>query len=98
MALELVWTKRAAHGYDRIVRYLEEEWTEREVRNFVQNTNAFFELLKIYPEILEKTDTRKYVYRGPINKYTMLTYRIRPRKKQIELINIRGSRQRPLKK
>jgi len=98
MALELVWTKRAAQGYDRIVRYLEKEWTEREVHNFVQDTDTFFELLRIYPEILEKTEARKHVYRGPINKHTILTYRIRPRKKQIELINIRGARQRPLKK
>lgn len=98
MALEIVWTKRAEQGYDRIIKYLEDKWTEREVRNFVQESNQFFELLKQYPEMLQRTNHRKNVYRGPINKHTMLTYRIKPRKKLIELINIRSTRQKPLKK
>lgn len=55
MALELAWTKGVVQGYDRIISYLQDEWSEREVRNFVEETAAFFELLKIYPQILEKT-------------------------------------------
>ena len=98
MALEIVWTKRAEQGYGRIVEYLEENWTEREIKNFIQESNAFFELLKQYPEMLQKTIHCKNVYRGPINKHTILTYRVKPRKKQIELINIRSTRQKPLKK
>lgn len=45
MALALVWTRRAAQGYDKIIRYLEEYWTEKEVRNFVQESEDFFTLL-----------------------------------------------------
>jgi len=98
MALEIVWTKRAEQGYDRAIKYLEENWTEREIKNFLQESKQFFELLKQYPEMLQKTAYHKNVYRGPINKHTILTYRIKPRKKQIELINIRSSRKKPLKK
>ena len=46
MAVRLVWTKTAIQGYDRIIKYLEKEWTEKEVRNFVRETFHFFELLK----------------------------------------------------
>ena len=98
MALEIVWTKRAENGYDRIIKYLEENFTEREIKKFLQASREFFELLKQYPEMLKKTKHCKNVYRGPINKHTILTYRIKPRKKEIELINIRSSRQKPLKK
>jgi len=97
MALEVVWTKRAETGYDRIITYLETEFTEKEVRKFVQQSHEFFELLSEYPEMLEKSGKQKNVHRGPINKHTILTYRIKPRKKQIELINIRSTRQKPLK-
>lgn len=97
MALEVVWTPRAEAGYARIIRYLEENWTDKEVRNFVRQSHEFFELLREYPEILQKTGKHKNVHRGPINKFTILTYRVKPRKKQIELINIRSSRQKPLK-
>lgn len=97
MALALVWTKRAIHGYDKIVRYLEDNWTDKEVRNFIHESEEFFALLSEYPELLQKTSRYKNVYRGPMNKLTVITYRVKPRKKQIELINIRGARQKPSK-
>ncbi len=97
MALALVWTKRAIQGYDRIVHYLELHWTEKEVRNFVLESDEFFKLLSQYPELLQKTSRHKNIYRGPMNKLTIITYRIKPRKQQIELINIRGSKQKPLR-
>jgi hypothetical protein len=43
MAVILVWTKRAIQGYDRIIKYPEKEWTEKEVRNFVRETFHFSE-------------------------------------------------------
>ncbi|MFP4605411.1 MAG: type II toxin-antitoxin system RelE/ParE family toxin [Bacteroidales bacterium] len=53
MAVKLVWTKKATQGYDRIIKYLEEEWSEKEVRNFVRETAHFFDLLKENPKMLE---------------------------------------------
>jgi plasmid stabilization system protein ParE len=95
MALKLVWSKRAEQGYASIVRYLEEEWTDKEVSNFVRETKHFFDLLKENPHMLESTGSQKYLYRGPINRLTILTYRYKPRKKEIVLVNIRGARQKP---
>ncbi len=97
MALKIVWTKQAENGYDEIIDYLSEHFTEKEIRNFVRQTNQFFELLAQYPNMLESTNKYKNLHRGPINKYTLLTYRVKPRKNQIELINIRSSRKKPLK-
>ena len=97
MALEIVWTKRAEVGYAKIIHYLETHFTEKEIQKFVRTSHEFLELIKQYPEMLESSRRQKNVRRGPINKYTILTYRIKPRKKQIELINIRSSRQKPLK-
>ena len=54
MALALAWTKRAAHGYEKIVRYPDEHWTEKEVRNFIQESDEFFTLLSQYPELVQK--------------------------------------------
>lgn len=98
MALEIVWTKRATQGYDNIIEYLEANWTEKEISNFIKETNDFFDLLKTYPELLQSTGRYKSLRRGPINRYTILTYRVKPRNKQIELINIRSSRQKPQQK
>ncbi|MFY0608281.1 MAG: type II toxin-antitoxin system RelE/ParE family toxin [Cyclobacteriaceae bacterium] len=95
MALEIVWTPRAVAGYGEIISYLEENWTKKELRSFIRQTNEFLELLKEYPEILKKTARYKNMRRGPINKYTILTYRVIPKKEKIELINISSSRQKP---
>ncbi len=98
MALEIVWTARAAKGFDRIIRQIEKQWTEREVRSFIKETYDFFELLKEHPGILQRSNQRKNIHRGPINRLTILTYRIKNEKKEIELLNIRSARQKPLKK
>ncbi|HAN00467.1 MAG TPA: hypothetical protein DCQ26_17885 [Marinilabiliales bacterium] len=96
MALEIIWSIRAEKGFDKIVNYLEENWTEREVRNFMQESQEFFELLKKNPKMLQPSK-KANLYRGPMNRLTMVTYRILPRKKQIVLVNIMGARQKPLK-
>jgi len=96
MALDLVWTKRAVEGYERIVEYLIENFTDIEVENFINESSMFFDLLKDFPDILQRTAIHKNLHRGPLNKFTIVTYRVKPRKKQIELINIRGSRQKPV--
>lgn len=98
MALKIVWTPRAEKGFEKILAYIEENWTQREVQSFVRESFRFFELLTEHPEILEKSDKQKNVYRGPMDNHNILTYRIKPRKKQIELLNIRSARQKPLKK
>jgi len=97
MAIKLVWTKRAIRGYDRIIKYLEEEWSEKEVRTFVRETAQFFDLLKENPKMLEPTGKHKNLYRGPINRLTIVTYLYKPRKKEIVFVNIRGTKQKPLK-
>ena len=92
MALKIVWTVRAAKGFHRIIKYLEEQWTEKEVRSFIKETNDFFELLKEHPGILQRSAQKKNIHRGPINRLTILTYRVKPRKKEIEILNIRSAR------
>ena len=96
MAYKIVWTKQAIKGYDNIINYLEENWSEKEVINFINETEQF-ETLTSQPKILQKSDKHPNLYRGPINRLTILVYRIKPLNKQILLISIRGARQKPLK-
>jgi len=34
MELEIIWSRRAASEYSKILKYLDEQWTEREVKAF----------------------------------------------------------------
>ncbi len=96
MALEILWSRRAEKGFSKIVLHLEKEWTEREVRNFIKETQVFIELLKKNPKILQPS-AKTNLFRGPINRLTIVTYKFIPEKNKIILANIRGSRQKPLK-
>jgi len=98
VALEIVWTPRAEKGFEEILLYIEENWTQREVQNFIQSSFSFFDLLTEHPEILERSGKQKNVYRGPMDNHNILTYRIKPRKGQIELLNIRSAKRKPAKK
>lgn len=97
MAFEIIWTQQAKRGYDTILDYLSSEWTKKEVKNFVQHTFKFLDNLSEYPRLLESSKSQRNVHKGPINKYTILTYRVKPRKKEIELLSIRSSRQKPIR-
>ena len=96
MDLEIVWSKRAAAGYSRILQHLDENWTTKEVENFEAEIKSFLTILSKQPYIL-KESKRKGIRRGPINKFSLLTYQINKKSNQIQLINIRGARQQPLK-
>ena len=95
MALIILWTPQAEKGYDDIINYLAEKWTDREMKNFLDETKQFLDLLSRNPHILQPSSTRKNIYRGPINPLTIVTYRLKPQKKIIELLNMQGARQRP---
>jgi plasmid stabilization system protein ParE len=98
MGMQVKWTTRAEKGYDNIIGYLKEKWTQREIDNFIKETRRFLKLLENNPQMLEASGKRKNVYRGPMNSLTIITYRIKPRKKVIELLNVRSARKKPLKK
>ncbi|MCK5277484.1 MAG: type II toxin-antitoxin system RelE/ParE family toxin [Cyclobacteriaceae bacterium] len=95
MELEIIWSKRAAAGYAKILKFLDEQWSQKEVENFEQEVKKFLKNLSKQPYMLKGSEKMGF-RRGPINKLTMLTYRIIEKKNQLQLINIRGSRQKPL--
>jgi len=47
--------------------------------------------------MLQKSMSHRNLYRGPINRLTILTYQYKPIKNEIILVNIRISRKNPLK-
>jgi len=41
MALKVVWTKQAEKGLLKVIRYLEEEWSSKEILRLEKNINIF---------------------------------------------------------
>ena len=64
MALEIYWTEEAKEGLDEIIAYLEEHWTERQLRNFFLRLNECISNITKSPssqkDSLRKPGTKEY--------------------------------------
>ena len=96
MALKIIWTPQANSGLMKVITYLEENWTKKEILNLEKNINELIERISKYPKICPATTKYKNVRKGIIDKNNYIVYRIKPKSKTIEIINFRGTKQKPL--
>ncbi|MCD6010426.1 MAG: hypothetical protein K0Q79_288 [Flavipsychrobacter sp.] len=97
MAYEIVWSAEARHTYLAIIEYLNKEWSEKEVSNFVLRVHNKLILLSAQPAI-GRVHKRKYkVHITLVHKNVSLVYHIRPLKKEIVLLSFWDNRQDPAK-
>lgn len=64
MALEIVWSDEAKEGLDNIIEYLENNWTDREIRRFFSRLEECLEKIKEAPhrqkDSLRKSGAKEY--------------------------------------
>ena len=94
--LKIVWNPQAEKGLDAVIRDLEKQWTAKEIRNLEENLRALPERISKYPEICPSTSKYKNVHKDLVDKNNHIIYRVRPRKRIIEIINFRGTKQKPM--
>ncbi len=95
MALTIKWTKRARETFADIIEYLEENWTEREIKNFIAETNKVIGHITIMP-LMFRRSSKKEVHEAVIVPQCILIYRIK--KKEIQLLAFFDTKQNPKKK
>ncbi|WP_442847173.1 type II toxin-antitoxin system RelE/ParE family toxin [Leeuwenhoekiella sp. H156] len=96
MALKIVWTPQAESGLVKVLEYLEEEWTSNEILNLEQNLNELLNQIAKYPKSCPVTSKYKHVHKGLVDKNNYIIYKFNPKEERIEIINFRGTRQKPL--
>lgn len=64
MALKIVWSDEANEGLDEIIEYLENNWTDREIKNFFIRLEYCLEKIAEAPhrqkDSLRKSGTKEY--------------------------------------
>lgn len=95
MALKIVWTPQAINGLDRVIDYLAKEWTKVEIRTLEQHVQNLLNRISKYPKMYPQTGKFRNVHKGFVDKNKYLIYRFRPEKELIEIINFRGTKQKP---
>jgi plasmid stabilization system protein ParE len=95
--MKIKWTPTARITYFEILDHLSEKWTIREVRNFADDVENVLNQIAVSPYMFEASGRSKNVRKGFVTKHNALYYRIKPRKKEIELISFWFNSQSPQK-
>lgn len=96
MALKVFWTKRAEKSFQKVIEYLQENWSEKEIRNFVKKTFTIINYISERPRMFPYSPQQD-IYNAVITKQTNLIYRI-VEDKQIDILFFWDNRQNPKKK
>jgi len=95
MVKEIRWTQESVDTFDKTIEYLEREWTEKEVYNFIQATARVIQFISEYPAMFRKTSKRN-VHEALITPHNLLIYKVYS--SDITLITFWDTRQHPRKK
>lgn len=91
--MKIIWTPTARRTYFKVLDYLVENWTKKEVANFVREVESLLNQITNNPEMFQASRKKKNVRKGLITKHNTLYYRIKPRNKELELITFWDNRQ-----
>jgi plasmid stabilization system protein ParE len=77
----------------KIADYLVEEWSENVKLKFLTDVSNAVKQLAIMPFMFPSSDKMEGLRRCVVNRHTVLYYRIN--KEIIEVINVKGTKQKP---
>ncbi|OYU83958.1 MAG: hypothetical protein CFE24_08845 [Flavobacterium sp. BFFFF2] len=93
---KILWTDLALKELEQTIQYLEEYWTEKELRNLAQNIEEKLMLISQNPNLFRTSVYKREIRQVVILKYNTLYYRVN--NEQIEVISFFSNRQSPDKK
>jgi plasmid stabilization system protein ParE len=96
MAKTIVWSRGASNSFDKIIKYLQNEWGDNVTANFVNRTYQIIDFLAEHPEMGAIENEEKLIRGFLITKHNTLFYRID--EKHIVLLKFFDNRQHPDKK
>ena len=97
MAVVIRWANEARQTFDKNISYLLEEWTEREIKNFINQTNYIISRIGAQPEMYPASPKSSKIRKAAINKHITLYYRYFSTKKEVILLTFWHNKQDPRK-
>jgi len=93
--MKISWTPTARKTHFNVLHHLEKDWTEREIQNFIIHVDNLLDQIKQNPGMFEESRKKKNIRKGFITKHNTLYYRVKPRKKELQLLLFWDNRQDP---
>jgi plasmid stabilization system protein ParE len=92
---EVVWSPRAKSDLENKLKWLEENWSEREIRQFAKALNERIQLIIQNPNLFPKTRKKSGIHKSVMKFHTVLYYRVT--RKEIQILTLFDPRQHPEK-
>ena len=93
---KILWTDNALKELEQTIEYLEENWTERELRNLAESLEETITLISQNPLMFQSSKKKKDIRRAVILSLNSLYYRVS--KDSVEILSFFGNRQNPKKR
>jgi plasmid stabilization system protein ParE len=71
---KIFWTREALRNLEGIINYLEKNWTEREIRNFIKKLDKRLDLISLNPKLFPKSDIKRNVRKSVLSKHAVIYY------------------------
>jgi len=92
----LIWSLRAVENLKKIINYLEENWTEKEIKNFSIKLNSYLTIIGKRPKTFPAAKSKQNIRRAVVTKHITLYYKVED--DTIRLIALFDNRQNPKKR
>ena len=93
---KILWTDHALDELQKTIDFLEENWTEKELRNLAIKLEETITLISHNPDLFQVSESHKELRRAVVLKHNTLYYRINLQ--QIEIVSFFSNRQSPKKR
>ena len=93
MKYEVTISERAEKNLDRIIKYLEENWSEKVKNNFIKKLNNEVNHLRVNPYINQASDLKNGVRQCFITEHNSMYYQVK--ENDVEIITIHDTRSDP---
>lgn len=93
---KILWTDHAISELNETIEYLENNWTEKELRKFFSKLDHTIELISKTPEIFPDSHEKKRIRKAVVEKHNNLYYRIN--ENSIEIVSLFSNQKNPNKR
>jgi plasmid stabilization system protein ParE len=90
---QINWTNSAKKDFAKIVVWLKENWSQKEVDNFITKTEKMIATLQSHPESCRPSQKRKNVRIGILDKHTQLINHYNSINQEITILQFWGMKQ-----
>ena len=91
--MEVIWSAKARITYFKVLDYLQENWTKKEMIQFSNRTEVVILALKKNPGIFVRSNKHRNIRKARIDRNNSLFYQVDEKNRKIYLLTFFDNRQ-----